>query len=253
MRKWIKDNNWNILSNFIAIVSLIVSIWLACTANNIANKANEMTNRVSVLKLENFELSLKAPERVKSKVRVDSEQLSGATINLSGKILIEYGELSRLYFVKRDVITNNLQIEEIKINNRKEIDLQHFTSLESKGRLELINEHFYLIAVDESHTIHRILFEATAKSEYTSTPNPGGKTGNLEYNSKNAKDADIYYRYFNDYELVQYPSLQTLANWNYLKHNESNRENKDYIPLSPTEISRDIEEINQLFATYGFK
>ena len=104
--EFIRNNS----SDVIAIISLLVSIWLAFSANSIANKANEMTNHSSILKIRDFEIKIKSNNPHTGIIRVDKKELSGATIILSGKFNLEYGEISNLYVVTRDVVENNLKV-----------------------------------------------------------------------------------------------------------------------------------------------
>lgn len=247
--EFIRNNS----SDVIAIISLLVSIWLAFSANSIANKANEMTNRSSILKIRDFEIKIKSNNPHTGIIRVDKKELSGATIILSGKFNLEYGEISNLYVVTRDVVENNLKVERLEIN--KEDKKNNFKikdyemGLQELGKNNFINNHIYIIAVDESHKIHRVMFEISMRPSYYSYPTEVDR-GNLEYFQDNATNPNISWRSFDDFDLLQLSKIKSEDNWNI--QNSNGKKNVNYQPISEETIKKDIDEINELFATYGF-
>ena len=247
--KFIKENR----SDVIAIISLLVSIWLAFSANSIAKKANEMTNHSSILKIRDFGIKIKSNNPQTGIIRVDKKELSGATITLSGKFNLEYGEISNLYVVTRDVVENNLKVERLEIN--KEDKKNNFKikdyemGLQELGKNNNINNHIYIIAVDESHKIHRVMFEISMRPSYYSYPTEEGH-GNLEYFQDNATNPNISWRSFDDFDLLQLSKIKSEDNWNI--QNSNKRKNVNYQPISEETVKEDIDAISELFATYGF-
>ena len=251
MNEFIKFISHN-RSDVIAIISLLVSIWLAFSANSIANKANEMTNHSSILKIRDFGIKIKSNNPHTGIIRVDKKELSGATIILSGKFNLEYGEISNLYVVTRDVVENNLKVEILEINkeDKKNFKIKDYEmGLQELGKNSFINNHIYVIAIDESHKIHRVMFEISMRPSYYSYPTEAGR-GNLEYFQDNGINPNISWRSFDDFDLLQLSKIKSEDNWNIQSSNE--KKNVNYQPISEETIKKDIDEINELFATYGF-
>ena len=212
-----------------------------------------MTNHSSILKIRDFEIKIKSNNPHTGIIRVDKKELSGATIILSGKFNLEYGEISNLYVVTRDVVENNLKVERLEIN--KEDKKNNFKikdyemGLQELGKNNFINNHIYIIAVDESHKIHRVMFEISMRPSYYSYPTEVDR-GNLEYFQDNATNPNISWRSFDDFDLLQLSKIKSEDNWNI--QNSNGKKNVNYQPISEETIKKDIDEINELFATYGF-
>lgn len=228
--KWTKPNT----SDVIALISLAISIWLAFSANSLAEKANLLSSRASVPRIQISNMEVESSTDIRyGLLKAAENDFSGLQITVSGDISSEYGKLSKLYLVNYEVLASGLKIENIDLKKtsykEEEFDINFNVEIQSLGLHERIRDRFYLISVDSSKKIHLTMIVVEADSAYSLKISDMEITDGVYFYEKNifydSENQGIDYEVFDDFDLFG---------------------------LRDEEILKEVDEIHQVFSKYGF-
>lgn len=237
--KWTKPNT----SDVIALISLFISIWLACIANSLANYANQMSNRAAIpdIKIDKVEAVNSEEKRITIFEGTDVTA-SGSYAKFSGEISLKYGELSELYLVNYLLPNDELNIKSIILspsnNSKTEFNFSFYTDIQELGKSELISDRFYLVLIDSSKKMYRVLFDTNARAHYSVSPNDTSEDSEVIFYKNYRENPSVTYDIIDDFGLIVFSQEKYFE------------DEKRKVVIE--EVSREIEEINQHFAQYGF-
>ncbi len=263
----------NIICTFIiAIIGWKLSIKLSESSGRINKVNNILIKRIS--DIEEYSSILKAvPDIVLSNksdhLVIQSEmgkKTSGISLDVNGTLRLNYGRISQVYICWRnDKESSDLILSYDTVWNShkdvlvKSVDINKKLYLSKETTFSnVLANHFYLIIVDESKLIHRILVEIISDTYAGSD----GKSLFVDTNGMNKARMD--YRTFNDDEILVYDHLSQKKPWinadsgneetNYQKKEEEwDKWLDNYDKLNEANLENEVKKINSHFALVGLK
>lgn len=249
------------ISNKLVNRSIILNYKIADVTSDVANGNDDENFQESALKLNSG---------------VQSSR--GTTIMMNINIVSSFGAIIGVYSVFFE--KGNLNVKEERFYERKNLEFENLpknvnVSLKKEWLIfdknkssnekkeKYIQGHFFLIAIDSTYKIHKILIEFI--SEITQN-NVLTEDGRLVFtrNKRMIKGSEryelpkklLYYRMLDEFDLITYPNYPIYNNntrWNSNNNELENEEMKEnYTTLSSNDLKDKIEMINKRFGDLGF-
>ncbi|HEM5184746.1 TPA: hypothetical protein U1314_001767 [Streptococcus suis] len=285
MEKWVNENIWNIFSNIISLISLIASIYLAIKANKVAKDLAKQSDSLSNLGIElartandiaihssllKFEPNIDVHRAKSSTILMGKDELSGTTLSISGALSLEHGKIAQVYLINKDSgISQSVDFisktEKIYSSEKKflanKVEVSHKFELNNLGNTEIVSGNFYIVIIDETFKLHRLLLQIVSDSDQHS----GSYIATLEVNSvRKPRNIEVFYRIFTDLDFIEYENIENRTEWiNTIKQTsetnygrrigDRNSKLDSYKKIDYKELVDDIEKINKHFEYFGFK
>ncbi|HEL2196366.1 hypothetical protein V9Z70_09795 [Streptococcus suis] len=285
MEKWVNENIWNIFSNIISLISLIASIYLAIKANKVAKDLAKQSDSLSNLGIElartandiaihssllKFEPNIDVHRAKSSTILMGKDELSGTTLSISGALSLEHGKIAQVYLINKDSgISQSVDFisktEKIYSSEKKflanKVEVSHKFELNNLGNTEIVSGNFYIVIIDETFKLHRLLLQIVSDSDQHS----GSYIATLEVNSvRKPRNIEVFYRIFTDLDFIEYENIENRTEWintikqtsetNYGRRTgDRNSKLDSYKKIDYKELVDDIEKINKHFEYFGFK
>lgn len=227
--------------------------------NEITEKIRESVEYLSPAKIKFKISSIKHPLKSTGYTDRDTDHyIYGTTLKIQSIVKKFHGQIIKNYvFYKKCDGTTLKQ----SFKNSIEIDL---FNINKDDDLNYIHNHFFVVYVDSTLKIHRILVEiiATATSKSHGNYNksniyvPSGKETRQELEQKSGS---ILYRIWDEFDLIENSYKQINSNdWKNGYTNKKESLNKKEIndlekqEFNSSEIMEEVKEINKTFSDLGF-